>query len=170
MDKDRETSPSSSWKKKRNTATGMHCMAPGCTNNRKNNTQVHYHRLPLSNKPLLKQWMAKMKLANPPKLSFARLCGQHFTPDDYQTKGHFDDCGRYHQLQTANLKPTAVPTLFDFSGYSHGLTDAPSTSTRQLSGRSRRLTARHHKQEQQQNKQVCQVRARLCMFMVHTII
>ena len=112
MENDRETSPNSSGKNSRNTATGMHCMAPGCTNSRKNNTEVHYHRFPLRNKPLLKQLMAKSKLAKPPRLFFARrLCGQHFTPDDYQTKGQFDDCGRYY-ISSSDCQPQAHCMLF----------------------------------------------------------
>ena len=72
IDKDTETSPSSSCKKKQNTATGMHCMAPGCTNNCKNNTQVHYHRLPSSG------WL-KGSWPPPPPPSCPLLdCGQNF--------------------------------------------------------------------------------------------
>lgn len=136
-------------KKPRNRSTGMHCMAPGCSNNHCNNPELHYHRLPLGNQSLLNEWLAKMKLARPPKLQYARVCSQHFTADDYQVKGQFADSGRYYQEQTSKLKPTAVPTVFDFSQYSRGTTDAPSTSPSAASARSRRHLARQHQQQQQ---------------------
>lgn len=132
-------------------------MAPGCSNNRKNNTRVHYHRLPLSKPSLTQVWLAKMKLAKPPKLEFARVCSVHFMADDYETTGTFDDSGRFVYQQTKNLKPAAVPTLFDFSSYSKGGTDAPSSSTSCLSARTQRMQKRKQQQEQQHVKHLCQV-------------
>ena len=77
---------------------------------------VHYHRLPLNNKPLLKQWIQKMKLKDPPVNKHSRVCGAHFLDEDYITKGSFHD-GIFTQEKTSRLKDTAVPTVFDFSKY-----------------------------------------------------
>ena len=120
--------------------------------------KVHYHRLPLANKPLPNVWLSKMKLARPPKLEHARICSDHFTTQAYESRGTFDDSGRFLMKQTSTLKATAVPTLFDFSGYSQGNTDAPSRSTPIVSDRAHRLATRlQQKEEQQFVRQLYQV-------------
>ena len=129
MEEGRQNAGPTPGKSSKKRSTGAHCLAPGCTNSRRKNKKVHYHRLPLANKPLLNVWLSKMKLARPPKLEHARICGDHFTTQDYESRGTFDDSGRFVMKQTSILKETAVPTLFDFSGYSQGNTDAPSRST-----------------------------------------
>ena len=99
-------------------------MAPGCTKFYYKDSTVHYHRLPLNNKPVLKQWIQKMKLKDPPVNKYSRVCGAHFLDEDYITKGSFHD-GIFTQEKTSRLKDTAVPTVFDFSKYQTGNTDAP---------------------------------------------
>ena len=133
-------------------STGMHCMAPGCSNNHRKNPEVHFHRLPWRHQLVVQQWLARMKLARPPKLQYARVCSQHFVEDDYELKGHFDESRRFHLKRTTKLKPLAVPSLFDFSGYSKGATDAPTTFTKPEVKSDR--AKRHSKRLQQQQKQL----------------
>ena len=54
-------------------------------------------------------------------MEYARVCSAHFTAEDYISKGSFDKDGKYVVVQTATLRPAAVPSLFDFGGYSRGL-------------------------------------------------
>ena len=53
--------------------TGLHCMAPGCTNYSKKIPNVHCHRLPLGDANLVIKWLGRMKLARPPKLQYSRV-------------------------------------------------------------------------------------------------
>ena len=62
--------------------------------------------------------------------------------DDYRTKGGFDNNGQFTWVKTATLKPIAVPSLFNFSGYSRGAKDAPTVFTPMVSDRSQRLSRR----------------------------
>ena len=92
-----------------------------------------------------------MKLANPPKLQDARLCSAHFTDDCYEPQNYFDKDGKFVHVQgkeRGKLKKTAVPSLFDFSGYSKGSTDAPTVYSPVVSARSQRQTRRFQKKEQ----------------------
>lgn len=128
--------------------TGIHCIGPGCHNyfyNKKK--KVHYHRLPLKNPVLLKQWLQKMKRSDPPVNTYARVCSEHFLDSDYVYVGSFDDSGAYKSIKSANLKDGAVP-FFDFSSYSTGNTDCPSKSTSEVSRqRSDRLMKRTKQKE-----------------------
>ncbi len=125
----------------------INCMAPGCTNYKsKTDENVHYHRVPKDNEKLCNEWINKMKLANPPKLQYARVCSAHFTDEDYELKGSFED-GRFVQKKSSKLIANAVPLLFDFSGYQIGATDAPSFSTPSPSARSQRQSRRVKEQD-----------------------
>ncbi len=74
----------SAFARKKRRATGMYCMAPGCTNYRGKDRTKHYHRLPLAHHVLLQQWMRKMKFGRTPsRLEHARVCSAHFTDRDY---------------------------------------------------------------------------------------
>ena len=112
--------------------TGAHCLAPGCTNSRRNNKRLLYQHLPLADKLPLDAWMAcRDEVCQTIIWSWNKLeCAvtMHFTIQDYESS----DSGRLVMQQTSPLKPTAVPTLFDFSGCSKGNGDAPSRSTPRL--------------------------------------
>ncbi len=78
-----DTSISSTPKSSRKGNT--HCIAPGCTNYySKTDKDIHCHCFPKNNDGLCKEWITKMKLANPPKLKCARVCSAHFTDQDYE--------------------------------------------------------------------------------------
>ena len=130
--------------------TGINCMVPGCTNYRGKDNTVQYHRIP-ADKDMAQQWLRVTKLANPPKLQYARLCSAHFTDDCYELQNYFDKTGKFVQVQGkegGKLKKTAVPSLFYFSGYRKGSTDAPTVYSPVVSARSHRQTRRLQKREQ----------------------
>ena len=54
----------------------------GCKNRSKMKS-IYFHRLPLRNPALLKLWLAKLKLKNPPVNPYAKICSEHFHPDCY---------------------------------------------------------------------------------------
>lgn len=120
------SSPDYLPKKKRTTTGGVHCIVPGCTNSFYNASGKHYHKLPLKNASLLKRWLQNIKRANSPVNDFSRVCSDHFCEEDYVQKGSFDDEGRHMFVKTSRLKETAMPSIFNFSGYSTGQTDHPS--------------------------------------------
>ena len=83
-----------------------------------------------------------MKLARPPKLSYVRLCSKHFLDSDYEFKGSFDASGAFRSERTWILKPTAIPSLFGFSSYSKGNTDAPTIPKAVQSARAKRYASK----------------------------
>jgi hypothetical protein len=71
------------------------------------------------------------------------VCSDHFLVQDYTTKGVFGDDGRFAFIPTNLLLPTAVPSVFNFSGYNTSATDAPMTyGGTGDSGRTARLAKR----------------------------
>ena len=60
-----------------------------------------FHRFP-SSKFRQKQWLASMKLLNPPVLKYAYVCSDHFTDEDYV---------RNHTLQSGLLQSTVNKVL-----------------------------------------------------------
>ena len=66
-----------------------------------------------------------MKLKDPTLTTHSRLCSAHFTADCYETDLKAKLLGT--KLKVC-LKEDAVPTIFDFSGYSHTKTDITSAS------------------------------------------
>lgn len=52
------------------------CVAVGCTNNKKNNPNLSFYKLPSNNKAVSEEWKAKIKRENLPKI--VRLCEKHF--------------------------------------------------------------------------------------------
>ncbi len=139
--------------KSKQNRSGMHCIAPGCTNHfYKKQEKVHYHRLPVANKELLRKWLQKMKRANPPVNCNSRVCSNHFLPEDYVLTGYFNELGEYGEKRTNRLKPEAVPSVFDFSQYSRGETDCPSVirSPNTSTARADRLNKRKQHQQQQE--------------------
>ncbi len=123
---------------------GIHCIAPGCTNYYYNKVKgVHYHRLPLKNRSLLKKWLQMLKRADPPVNAHSRVCSKHFLQSDYIPGGKFAESGEYLSVLTSRLKPDAFPSVFDFTGYSSGKTDCPSQRTPKSSARLDRLSNRN---------------------------
>ena len=57
-----------------------HCIVPHCTNRSgsKNGPKYSFYRLPLSNPPLLKQWLVKIRRENTPLNKNSRVCSAHF--------------------------------------------------------------------------------------------
>ncbi len=147
-----ETGSNSSEVKRKHGHSGMHCIAPGCTNYFYNKKKgIHYHRLPVGNKTLLKKWLQNLKRADPPVHSHSRVCSSHFLPEDYVLAGSFTESGEYQRTRTNKLNPDAVPTVFDFSQYSLGETDCPASQKTPVStARADRRRKRKQQQDQQE--------------------
>lgn len=129
---------------------GKHCIAPGCTNYYYKAKDRHYHQLPLNDKSILKQWLQNMKRKSGPVNAHARVCSDHFKPDDYEVEGCFDQ-GVFAFRKTCNLKPNAVLTVFNFKEYDLNCTDIPSTSleaAKRAGDRNDRMAKRETKREQ----------------------
>ena len=107
--------------------TGVHCMAPGCVNWYYKCKDKKFHRLP-KQESRRKHWLQILKLACPPAAGSARVCSDHFTDDDYVKKDFVDENGARSKLKTSNLVKDAVPSVIDFSGYSHTTTDCSATT------------------------------------------
>ena len=75
------------------------CAAIGCK--KRHGSGESFHRFP-SNKFRQKQWLASMKLLNPPVLKYAYVCSDHFTDEDYV---------RNHTLQSGLLQSTVNKVL-----------------------------------------------------------
>ena len=54
------------------------CAVPGCSNRSGRDSQVSYHRLPIRNKPLLKQWIHKIDRGNLQLNESTHVCSDHF--------------------------------------------------------------------------------------------
>ena len=129
---------------------GVHCIAPGCTNYfYKEGDKQHFHRLPLKNKALLKNWLQKIKRKDPPVNEYARVCSDHFEPECYRQKRSFDSSGALVSNATKHLCTDAVPTIFNLSAFSSGMCDTPATtsSVEKTGERKRRLAIRTRKQQ-----------------------
>ena len=57
-----------------------HCIVPLCTNRSGSikRTRNSFHRLPLNNPPLLKEWLVKIRRENVPLNNNSRVCSVHF--------------------------------------------------------------------------------------------
>jgi len=111
------------------TSSGVHCVAPGCTNyfykDALTHLNVSFHRFP-SDKQQLKRWLQSLKRTNMPNLQYGRVCSDHFMEEDFVTKGRFKDDGSFEMARTNVLKHTACPSIFNFfSSYDHTKTDCP---------------------------------------------
>lgn len=137
-------------------ATGTYCIAPGCTNSFysfvSTNGKKHFHKFPARNPTQFNGWIHACK-RNITDLDFsqAKLCSEHFIEECYETALVLDkDTGRYIVQPTNKLKPGVLPTVFNFSAYSSGQTDAPTPSCSNSCGQSERearLCKRQKKQE-----------------------
>ena len=88
------------------------CIAYGCNNRSEDLSKgISFFRLPLKNPALLKTWIAKLRLENPPIKETSRICSAHFE-DCFE-------CDLKAELlpgtkSRPRLKPDAVPTIFSF--------------------------------------------------------
>ena len=69
---------------------------------------VHFHHLPLRNKPLLKQWLTKIWLQNPSVRRSSLVCSEHFEADCFQRDLQAELLETKSQI---HLKLDAVPTI-----------------------------------------------------------
>ncbi|XP_062512513.1 THAP domain-containing protein 5-like [Corticium candelabrum] len=90
----------------------VYCIAYGCNNKDKDRQRgVRFYRLPLKNEPLLKEWLSKLRLKDPPLSQNSRVCTEHFHSDCFERDLQAELLGT---KQRVCLKPNAVPTLFSF--------------------------------------------------------
>ena len=54
-----------------------HCIVPLC-NNHSGTPGISFHRLPLKDPDLLKQWLIKIRRENTPINEYSRVCSEHF--------------------------------------------------------------------------------------------
>lgn len=108
---------------------GVFCLAPGCSNRFDKKTTIQFHRLPLKRPAILSLWLTAIKRKDPPVNAHARVCSGHFLPEDYVEEKFFDESGALASRRTKRLHLEAVPSVFDFSGYSCGSTDRPAHYT-----------------------------------------
>jgi len=80
------------------------CCAGECSNSSENRKDLSFHSLPINNKPLLKQWIAKIK-RHPSFFNVnthTKICSAHFTSEDYINP----------EATKRRLKANAVPSIF----------------------------------------------------------
>ena len=82
------------------------CAVPGCSNRSDRETHLSFHRLPLKNKKLLKQWIHKIGRAHLPINESTRICGEHFV----NSKGRLLRSDEVHS-QKLPVLPTRVLSL-----------------------------------------------------------
>ena len=65
----------------------QHGSGRGCSNitPRDFKRGISFHRLPLKNKPLLKEWLVRIKRANLPKLGQCHVCSEHFERECFES-------------------------------------------------------------------------------------
>ena len=86
------------------------CAVPGCTNRSDRQSNLSYHRLPLKNKVLLKQWIHKIGRANLPLHDSTRVCSEHFA----EKRGLLSSSVPTYKLPGAGSQPHKIrkpPTL-----------------------------------------------------------
>ena len=79
------------------------CAVPGCSNRSDRETHLIFHRLPLKNKKLLKQWIHKIGRAHLPINESTRICCEHFV----NSKGRLLRSDEVHS-QKLPVLPTRV--------------------------------------------------------------
>ena len=89
----------------------VECAVVGCSNRtpRDSKRGISFHRLPLKNKPLLKEWLVRIKRANLPKLSQCHICSEHFEKECFKSCCNINLWpGRKRKRE---LNEDAVPTI-----------------------------------------------------------
>ena len=109
-----------------------YCMAFSCNNDSKDYKRgISFFRLPLRNTALLKQWLAKLRLQDPPIKETSRVCSEHFTEDCFERDLKSELVPGAKPMRT--LKADAVPTLFSFVK-----TTERATSTKRIKAKERK--------------------------------
>ena len=79
------------------------CSAYNCTNRFLKGSDIKFHKFPLANDSLCKQWVAAMKREHFKPTKWSYLCGKHFSIGDYK-----------YSTNSVRLKDDAIPRIFDF--------------------------------------------------------
>ena len=92
----------------------VECAVVGCSNRTPRDSQkgISFHRLPLKNKQLLKEWLVRIKRENLPKPSLCVVCSEHFEKKCFKggcTIDLWPDRKRKRELNE-----DAVPTIFPY--------------------------------------------------------
>ena len=90
----------------------VECAVVGCSNRtpRDSKRGIGFHRLPLKNKPLPKEWQERIKRASLPKRSQSHICSEHFEKECFKSCCNLDLWpARKHKRK---LNEDAVPTIF----------------------------------------------------------
>ena len=74
-----------------------------CGNKQITGSGLKFHRFPLTDILLCKQWVIATKRKDFTPTKYSRLCGDHFTENDYK-----------YTFNSRELKDNAVPTIFNF--------------------------------------------------------
>ena len=64
------------------------CGAYNCSNRFVKEADIKFHKFPLSNDSLCKQWVAAMRREHFKPTKWIYLCRQHFSIDDYKYQRH----------------------------------------------------------------------------------
>ena len=91
----------------------VYCSAVGCNSDSRyvgSKQGVSYHRFPTDDK-LLKEWLAKLSRLDLVVTKDSRVCSLHFEPEGYKRDLKAELLGLTSTQH--NLKPDAVPTIFD---------------------------------------------------------
>ena len=90
-----------------------YCIAFGCKNRSEDyHCDISFFRLPLKNQQLLKQWLIKLQLKDPPLKETSRICSEHFTEDCFERDLKAELMPGTKSKRT--LKVDAVPTVFTY--------------------------------------------------------
>ena len=83
------------------------CVVPGCGSRSDRDHQLSFHRLPLKNKTLLRQWLHHIGRKNVPLNNNSRICSRHFK-NSYKRKLQSDEYPTENlpKLATRVSKPT----------------------------------------------------------------
>ncbi|XP_022055113.2 uncharacterized protein LOC110954744 [Acanthochromis polyacanthus] len=81
-----------------------HCCVPLCNSSSKYNTTLSFHKFP-PDPELRRTWIESIQREKLHVSRFSRVCSRHFTGEDFQEDGR-------------QLKPGAVPVLFEWNQYS----------------------------------------------------
>ncbi|XP_039297966.1 THAP domain-containing protein 1-like [Nilaparvata lugens] len=81
------------------------CAAYNCTNNVKKCKGLSFHHFPLADKRRLREWLVKIRREEFAPTVHSVICSQHFEPSCF-----------WNSANKRLLKPSAIPTIFNFPG------------------------------------------------------
>ena len=87
------------------------CCVPGCNKRKEDHPDISFFRLPWNNKPLLKQWLAKLRCKNRPAQE-ARVCQDHFEEKFVYLDPRYRIAPSLYPNPSWSLTKDAVPTIF----------------------------------------------------------